>query len=72
MALLTYLRGRPWLLACLLFAVSGVLGLTSSRFGGLVFWAAVLVLVGGLLAAVVGEIDHRRQQTSRHVPDTEV
>jgi 4-hydroxybenzoate polyprenyltransferase len=53
-------------------AVSGVLGLTSSRSGGLVFWAAVLILVGGLLAAVAGEIDQRLRQKPRHAPDTEV
>jgi hypothetical protein len=72
MAWVTYLRGRPWLVVCLLCALSGVLGLTSSRSGGLVFWAAVLILVGGLLAAVAGEIDYRRRQTPRHTPDTEV
>jgi hypothetical protein len=64
-AVLTYLRGRPWLVPCLVLIGLGVSTLAKNRPGYLLFWAGVLVLTGGLLGLLAGELGYRRDRADR-------
>jgi hypothetical protein len=65
MAVLAYLRGRPWLVPCLVVTGIGVSVVASSRFGYLLFWAGILAIAGGLLGVLAGELGYRRERAGR-------
>lgn len=65
MALLTHLRGRPWLGGCFIVVGVGISVLMRSRYGHLPFWAGIAAIVGGLLIALAGEIGYGRER-ARH------
>jgi hypothetical protein len=62
---LAYLRGRPWLVPCLMVIGIGVSVLARSRLGYLLFWAGILAVIGGLLGMLAGELGYRRERTGR-------
>jgi hypothetical protein len=62
-ALPSYLRKRPWLVPCLTMLFIGVSTMVTSRFGYLVFWAGVLLTVGGLLGVLTGYLSLKREKT---------
>jgi hypothetical protein len=64
-ALLAYLRGRPWLVPCLMLIGIGVSALARNRPGHLLFWAGILGLTGGLLGLLAGELGYRRERAGR-------
>ena len=51
-AVLTHLRGRPWLVPCVVMLAIGLFVLASSRHGYLLTWAGILLIIGGLLGIV--------------------
>lgn len=69
-ALLTGLRNRPWLAACILFVSMG-LGLVAidsgirGRYSHFLLWAGIAVLAGALLIALGAEIRYRRQRAGQ-------
>jgi hypothetical protein len=65
MALLAYLRERPWLGPCMMIMAVGFHAAVTSRFGYLGFWFGVLSVAGGLLIALGGYLGHRRER-ARH------
>jgi hypothetical protein len=64
-AVVAYLRGRPWLVPCLMLIVIGVATVAGNRPGYLLFWAGILVLAGGLLGLLAGELGYRRERAGR-------
>jgi hypothetical protein len=64
-AVLAYLRGRPWLVPCLMLMGIGVSVLARNRLGYLLFWAGILLLAGGLLGLLAGELGYRRERAGR-------
>jgi hypothetical protein len=62
---LTYLRRRPWLSPCLLLISIGLSTLVFRQHGYLLTWAGILVIAGGLLGILSGELGYRRERASR-------
>ena len=65
--MLAYLRGRPWLVPCLMMIVIGVSVLARSRLGPLLLAAGILAVAAGLLGLLAGELGYRRERTRRPV-----
>ena len=63
--MLTFLRRRPWLSPCLLLIFIGLSTLVFRRHGYLLTWAGMLVIAGGLLGILSGELGYRRERASR-------
>jgi hypothetical protein len=57
------LRGRPWLVGCLMVIGLGVSAVVRSRFGHLAFWLGILAIMGGHLLAVGAETGYRRARS---------
>lgn len=64
-AVLAYLRSRPRLVPCLMLIGIGVSVSAKSGVGYLLFWAGILVIAGGLLGLLAGELGHRQKRAGR-------
>ena len=64
-AVLAYLRGRPWLVSCVVMVAIGLGTLTTNRHGYLLTLAGSLAMAGGVLGIVSGELGRRRERAGR-------